>query len=144
YLAHAQFVCTTTEIEEHKMGQHAALEHLVAGHRGIEAARHQAEHRLHGAQRKAAEPLVTGLNEEHPLLTYLQLHHHLRVPERYPGRHTGQHQADRKSTRLNSSHVKISYAVFCLKKKKHRKSTETESSEHCLRVPSWRRSIIRS
>src|SRR5690606_40800668 len=25
--------------------------------------------------------------------------------------------ADRKSTRLNSSHVKISYAVFCLKKK---------------------------
>src|SRR5690606_40751898 len=27
-------------------------------------------------------------------------------------------QVDRKSTRLNSSHVKISYAVFCLKKKK--------------------------
>src|SRR5690606_39511221 len=35
----------------------------------------------------------------------------------------GRHDAiemplDRKSTRLNSSHVKISYAVFCLKKKK--------------------------
>src|SRR5215475_12988973 len=30
---------------------------------------------------------------------------------------------DRKSTRLNSSHVKISYAVFCLKKKKKKKST---------------------
>src|SRR5579872_7533470 len=28
---------------------------------------------------------------------------------------------DRKSTRLNSSHVRISYAVFCLKKKKKRK-----------------------
>src|SRR5436309_5903283 len=27
---------------------------------------------------------------------------------------------DRKSTRLNSSHVKISYAVFCLKKKKRK------------------------
>src|SRR5690606_41448786 len=27
------------------------------------------------------------------------------------------HELDRKSTRLNSSHVKISYAVFCLKKK---------------------------
>src|SRR5690606_41999359 len=27
-------------------------------------------------------------------------------------------EGDRKSTRLNSSHVKISYAVFCLKKKK--------------------------
>ena len=29
-----------------------------------------------------------------------------------------QDRADRKSTRLNSSHVVISYAVFCLKKKK--------------------------
>src|SRR2546430_5814961 len=28
------------------------------------------------------------------------------------------HKADRKSTRLNSSHSQISYAVFCLKKKK--------------------------
>src|SRR3712207_7830394 len=28
-------------------------------------------------------------------------------------------QGDRKSTRLNSSHANISYAVFCLKKKKH-------------------------
>src|SRR5690606_40795180 len=31
---------------------------------------------------------------------------------------SAQHTGDRKSTRLNSSHVKISYAVFCLKKKK--------------------------
>src|SRR2546427_6132717 len=30
---------------------------------------------------------------------------------------------DRKSTRLNSSHSQISYAVFCLKKKKHRADT---------------------
>src|SRR5690606_42070673 len=30
---------------------------------------------------------------------------------------------DRKSTRLNSSHVKISYAVFCLKKKKTKTNT---------------------
>src|SRR5437870_8097708 len=30
---------------------------------------------------------------------------------------------DRKSTRLNSSHVAISYAVFCLKKKKTQRST---------------------
>src|SRR2546426_8077313 len=29
-----------------------------------------------------------------------------------------QHRRDRKSTRLNSSHLVISYAVFCLKKKK--------------------------
>src|SRR5690349_23654496 len=32
---------------------------------------------------------------------------------------------DRKSTRLNSSHVEISYAVFCLKKKKNEKYTRT-------------------
>src|SRR5690606_40169573 len=39
--------------------------------------------------------------------------HHL------PARHADAVVAeDRKSTRLNSSHVKISYAVFCLKKKK--------------------------
>src|SRR5688572_32608080 len=33
--------------------------------------------------------------------------------------------ADRKSTRLNSSHSQISYAVFCLKKKKKKKSHTT-------------------
>src|SRR3712207_6942663 len=32
------------------------------------------------------------------------------------------HVADRKSTRLNSSHANISYAVFCLKKKKNHRS----------------------
>src|SRR5699024_12496951 len=32
---------------------------------------------------------------------------------------------DRKSTRLNSSHVSISYAVFCLKKKKKRKAKKS-------------------
>src|SRR5699024_12732918 len=32
-------------------------------------------------------------------------------------RNIGLHKLDRKSTRLNSSHVSISYAVFCLKKK---------------------------
>src|SRR6266851_8074353 len=31
---------------------------------------------------------------------------------------------DRKSTRLNSSHITISYAVFCLKKKKNNKNTK--------------------
>src|SRR5688500_19599672 len=37
--------------------------------------------------------------------------------------------SDRKSTRLNSSHLVISYAVFCLKKKK-RKNTRSERVEH--------------
>src|SRR3989442_7614298 len=34
------------------------------------------------------------------------------------------HGADRKSTRLNSSHVRISYAVFCLKKKRCAERTD--------------------
>src|SRR5699024_11924014 len=34
--------------------------------------------------------------------------------------HGNEDQLDRKSTRLNSSHVSISYAVFCLKKKKNK------------------------
>src|SRR5256886_3014400 len=33
-----------------------------------------------------------------------------------PNRHASKHAQDRKSTRLNSSHSQISYAVFCLKK----------------------------
>src|SRR5690606_42044326 len=40
-----------------------------------------------------------------------------------PDRHVVCPNADRKSTRLNSSHVKISYAVFCLKKKNHKIQT---------------------
>src|SRR5438874_3213018 len=35
---------------------------------------------------------------------------------------------DRKSTRLNSSHVEISYAVFCLKKKKKKKKKKNTQS----------------
>src|SRR5690606_41209195 len=41
-------------------------------------------------------------------------------PCRLHGPPGGETRRDRKSTRLNSSHVKISYAVFCLKKKKSR------------------------
>src|SRR5438445_6231275 len=36
-------------------------------------------------------------------------------------------QLDRKSTRLNSSHANISYAVFCLKKKKKTKKKNTKN-----------------
>src|SRR3989442_7592454 len=40
-------------------------------------------------------------------------------------------EIDRKSTRLNSSHVRISYAVFCLKKK-------TGSSRDCQSLQDWK------
>src|SRR5690349_23462631 len=39
---------------------------------------------------------------------------------------------DRKSTRLNSSHVEISYAVFCLKKKKKKNARKQRRSEETL------------
>src|SRR5690606_28094751 len=48
--------------------------------------------------------------------------------------------ADRKSTRLNSSHVKISYAVFCLKKKKNKVPQpphEPSTQQQCHREDPW-------
>src|SRR5690606_41675220 len=60
-----------------------------------------------------------------------QLHHHhqnsMQQQQKQPQANGTESKAssvasDRKSTRLNSSHVKISYAVFCLKKKRVRQS----------------------
>src|SRR3989442_5879889 len=45
------------------------------------------------------------------------------------GRQAARAKRDRKSTRLNSSHVRISYAVFCLKKKK--KNDKALQTLHC-------------
>src|SRR5436309_15749309 len=45
-------------------------------------------------------------------------------PRPRPHTPAGPRSGDRKSTRLNSSHVKISYAVFCLKKKKKKKKNK--------------------
>src|SRR5204863_10184533 len=50
---------------------------------------------------------------------------HLRQARVVDHRHAGEADpGDRKSTRLNSSHVEISYAVFCLKKKKKKSRQE--------------------
>src|SRR5439155_16393156 len=43
--------------------------------------------------------------------------------------HAARGEADRKSTRLNSSHVAISYAVFCLKKKKKTNAKDDDKLE---------------
>src|SRR4051812_49597588 len=40
-----------------------------------------------------------------------------------------QDRIDRKSTRLNSSHMSISYAVFCLKKKKKKKKSQKDKNK---------------
>src|SRR3712207_8125712 len=42
---------------------------------------------------------------------------HVQAVEELDGVYREAHDRDRKSTRLNSSHANISYAVFCLKKK---------------------------
>src|SRR5688572_32289876 len=75
-----------------------------------------------------------GARGEHArvLQVVVALHQHLRQRLAAPDERTGhrgeeqqQHdgERDRKSTRLNSSHSQISYAVFCLKKKKkHRRA----------------------
>src|SRR2546430_13272425 len=67
--------------------------------------------------------------------------HYIALPERDPEitpawkakeRRTYSSQAaweDRKSTRLNSSHSQISYAVFCLKKKKQKLSQTTRRTQ---------------
>src|SRR5439155_26554336 len=48
---------------------------------------------------------------------------------RYNDRFDLLHNTDRKSTRLNSSHVAISYAVFCLKKKKKKKKNKKRTKK---------------
>src|SRR5690554_5152357 len=51
---------------------------------------------------------------------------------------------DRKSTRLNSSHVRISYAVFCLKKKKERLSKRPWAKRSSARPFTSKKSDLRS
>src|SRR5690606_41715462 len=70
----------------------------------------QDEDRLHDRRRRAGRPVR---QDRAPVPAAPA-----RPPRRDPAAADGRGSAaDRKSTRLNSSHVKISYAVFCLKKK---------------------------
>src|SRR2546430_4015199 len=70
---------------------------------------HQCQNILAIPLRKHARPTVGYLSKEE--LAAILAQPDLRTPQ------------DRKSTRLNSSHSQISYAVFCLKKKKTKRST---------------------
>src|SRR5690554_7327438 len=64
---------------------------------------------------------IRGLvDQRHDLVRAEPLREH-RGGGEYPLRDAREAARDRKSTRLNSSHVRISYAVFCLKKKKQNK-----------------------
>src|SRR6266403_3958056 len=59
---------------------------------------------------------AVGVGVDHALVGQRVMNHH------YKGCGDCRHCRDRKSTRLNSSHVESSYAVFCLKKKKKTKN----------------------
>src|SRR5947209_19780610 len=67
---------------------------------------HRSHHLVDGLNRQAAARDVPHIGRHHP------------------GRRLAGSAQDRKSTRLNSSHANISYAVFCLKKKKKKIKTE--------------------
>src|SRR5256886_17178608 len=86
----------------------------------------------HPVDRQLAEQVFAGVHQpgEEPRPepgydTEPQRGEELRPRQQRVGRHREQRpaaeQRDRKSTRLNSSHSQISYAVFCLKKKKTRR-----------------------
>src|SRR5258708_30922282 len=79
--------------------------------------------RSHALQ--AAREEIAGQRAAH--LQVGKAHHHVQRPvAEVPGFHHG--NADRKSTRLNSSHQIISYAVFCLKKKKKKTEPKTTTT----------------
>src|SRR5207253_10945646 len=77
-----------------------------------------AELDLHPAERRRTQRRVEGL--WHGRASEIRLGKSL--TERFRKR-------DRKSTRLNSSHVAISYAVFCLKKKKKKKTKTKQNNK---------------
>src|SRR3989442_1580242 len=74
----------------------------VGGHRGARARWAGRDHEAHHAEGRALGSAI-GVRHRH------------RAREGAIGRGGG--RADRKGTRLNSSHVRITYAVFCLEKK---------------------------
>src|SRR5205085_5538630 len=79
------------------------------GKRIMSRARHKAKHREHGGKVSWKGGNQNVIREAEERKRGGGVHHH--------GEGEEAHQ-DRKSTRLNSSHSQISYAVFCLKKKK--------------------------
>src|SRR6202012_6224316 len=81
------------------------------------------------------EIYTLSLHDALPILRHRRHPHHGR--RRAAARHRGQ-PGDRKSTRLNSSHTVISYAVFCFKKKK----TEAAQGVRYVMCTLWRNTQV--
>src|SRR5256885_3770367 len=97
----------------------AALPPAIGMHTPASAASHP----HHGTCSDLLPPLLQDFERLiglQPTMTLVQRWGGLRIYIPTPDKVTAEHPyaADRKSTRLNSSHLVISYAVFCLKKKK--------------------------
>src|SRR3712207_7902762 len=81
-------------------------------------------------------PYTTLFRSDEPATAVIRVqlegcHDHQHARDQRPHGHEGdeeQDRQDRKSTRLNSSHANISYAVFCLKKKKKNKENTVHAS----------------
>src|SRR5215510_16143667 len=71
-------------------------------------------------------PYTTLFRSAHSCLADLDTRPNLSPRARLPA----YERVDRKSTRLNSSHVAISYAVFCLKKKKKTKNNKQKKKKN--------------
>src|SRR5205085_1241442 len=95
-------------------------ERISGSHRsGVSADRSTAVHRASGAGFAKLRALETAQGCSRGSAFDLSRRHGRRGGTASGG--TGDEVEDRKSTRLNSSHSQISYAVFCLKKKKKKK-----------------------
>src|SRR2546426_7869989 len=84
--------------------------------------------------------LFRSIVEGYALSTPLQFRRHLRIAmgsaaEAESLTRAAGELGDRKSTRLNSSHLVISYAVFCLKKKKKDVKVKSSSESRCSSYP---------
>src|SRR3989454_8561783 len=88
--------------------RHAINEQQRIGHASVAGRRDRPRQQHYRAGRIAA---IGGIERRQPRV----------AAERPGGSHGPESSQDRKSTRLNSSHLVISYAVFCLKKKKKKK-----------------------
>src|SRR5438034_5179470 len=87
------------------------------------------DHRdLHSFPTRRSSDLAGHLRRSRPLAAARSRGRVRAAPARAPLRRP-RVVADRKSTRLNSSHTVISYAVFCLKKKKKKQQRVTNGEE---------------
>src|SRR5205807_2917957 len=104
----------------------AETESPAAANREIRARTTQARRQQQTCQQRKAASLGVGAavsnfcrsdGKEHPAEFCIELADPSRLVSRKPEARATLTRLDRKSTRLNSSHLVISYAVFCLKKK---------------------------